>query len=150
MALTADGGASLNITGATVTQGVDPAAPVVLAQNVPGYTDPLCRTDLPAGSAVGMVVACERGVAARVTKGRHVQPSGAAGMILYNLVPANGTGLNTDNHFIPSVHIDVAGGEDFVEFMAYTHERPCHVDPGRRNCRSGRRHGRLLIAWPGR
>jgi subtilisin family serine protease len=116
--LAGDEGASLTLTGATVTAGVDPAAEVVLAQNVPNYTDRLCQTDLPAGSAIGKVVACERGVVARVAKSRHVAPSGAVGMILYNLIPANGTGLNTDNHFVPSVHIDVASGEDFVEFMA--------------------------------
>jgi subtilisin family serine protease len=117
LVLEGDGNETLTLTGATVTDGVDPAADVVLAQDVPGYTDPLCQTDLPADSAVGKVVACERGVIARVTKGRHVLPSGAVGMILYNLVPANGTGLNTDNHFLPSVHIDVADGAALVDFM---------------------------------
>jgi subtilisin family serine protease len=118
LVLAGEGGATLTLQGATVTAGVDPAAPVVLAQNVPGYTDSKCQTDLPAGSAVGKVVACERGVVARVTKSRHVLPSGAVGMILYNLVPANGAGLNTDNHFVPSVHIDVDAGQSFLDFMA--------------------------------
>ena len=115
LALTADGGATLNITGATITQGVSPAAPVVLAENVPGYTDKLCRTPLPAGSAVGRVVACERGVVARVTKSRMVEPSGAVGLILYNPIAQ---GLNTDNHFIPSVHIDQPDSTAFLNFMA--------------------------------
>ncbi|MGH2386084.1 MAG: S8 family serine peptidase, partial [Candidatus Limnocylindria bacterium] len=118
LGLTADGGAGLDVIGATVTDGVDAPADVILAQDVPGYDDPLCQEPLPADSAVGQVVACERGVIARVDKSRHVEPSGAVGMILYNLDPARGTGLNTDNHFIPSVHIDVADGEAFVAFMA--------------------------------
>jgi subtilisin family serine protease len=117
LVLTGDDDASLALTGATVTAGVDPAAEVVLAQHVPGYGDPLCLTSLPDDSATGLVVACERGLIARVDKSLHVEPSGAVGMILYNLDPARGTGLNTDNHFIPSVHIDVADGVAFVDFM---------------------------------
>jgi len=114
----AAGANTLDLTGATVTAGVATPADVILAEDVPGYTDPFCQTDLPAASATGMIVACERGVNARVDKSRHVQPSGAVGMILYNLDPANGTGLNTDNHFIPTVHIDVAAGEQFLAFLA--------------------------------
>jgi len=114
--LTGDGG-PLDLTGATVTSGVLAPAEVVLAQDVPGYDDSLCQTALPADSATGQIVACERGVVARVDKGRHVQPSGASGMILYNLDPANGTGLNTDNHFIPTVHVDVADGEALLDYL---------------------------------
>ena len=120
-------GTGLSLTGATVTDGVPDAAEVVLAQDVPGYDvdDPdtevnetaLCAEPLPADSATGLIVACERGVIARVDKSRHVEPSGAVGMILYNLDPENGTGLNTDNHFIPSVHIDVAEGEALLDFL---------------------------------
>ncbi len=114
--LTSTGG-PLDLVGATVTDGVSPPADVILAEDVPGYDDPLCQTDLPAASAPGLIVACERGVIARVDKSRHVEPSGAAGMILYNLDPANGTGLNTDNHFIPTVHIDVADGEALLDYL---------------------------------
>ncbi|HSK94950.1 MAG TPA: S8 family serine peptidase, partial [Candidatus Angelobacter sp.] len=124
------GGASLTLTGATVTDGIDTPAEVVLAQDVPGYDDSLCQTPLPADSATGMIVACERGVIARVDKSLHVEPSGATGMILYNLNPANGTGLNTDNHFIPTVHIDVAAGEDLLEFLAANPGAEAAWDPG--------------------
>ncbi|MGQ0606926.1 MAG: S8 family serine peptidase [Chloroflexota bacterium] len=115
--LTADGGSDA-LTGATVTSGVATPGEVILAEDVPGYDDSLCQTELPADSAVGQIVACERGVIARVDKSKHVLPSGAAGMILYNLDPANGTGLNTDNHFLPSVHVDVAEGEALLDFLA--------------------------------
>ncbi|HUE45465.1 MAG TPA: S8 family serine peptidase [Aestuariivirgaceae bacterium] len=114
LSLTADGLDTLDITGATVTSGAGPA-PLILAEDVPGYTDPLCLDPLPAGSATGMIVACRRGVIARVDKSLHVEPSGAAGMILYNPVLQ---GLNTDNHFIPSIHIDQPGSDDFLAFYA--------------------------------
>ncbi len=125
--LTADGGASLDITGATVTSGVADPTDVVLAQEVPGYTDPLCQTPLPADSATGLVVACERGVIARVDKSKNVEPSGAAGMILYN--PAM-QGLNTDNHFIPSVHIDQPDSDAFLDFMDANSGVQARWDPG--------------------
>ncbi len=114
--LSADG-ADLDLTGATITDGVATPTEVVFAEDVPGYSDPLCQTELPADSAVGQVVACERGVIARVDKSMHVEPSGAAGMILYNFDPANGTGTATDNHFIPTVHLDIDEGQAFVDFM---------------------------------
>ncbi len=109
-------GGSLNLVGATITNGVADLTDVVFAEDVPGYTDPLCQTPLPDDSAVGQVVACERGVVARVDKGKNVVPSGAVGMILYNFDPANGAGTVTDNHWLPTVHIDVAEGEAFVDF----------------------------------
>lgn len=128
LSLAADGGATLDITGATVTDGVAEPTSVIVAQDVPGYDadDPatpaderaLCVEPLPEGSAAGQVVACERGVIGRLAKSVNVLPSGAAGMILYNLVPANGLGLNTDNHWVPSVHIDQPNGDAFLAFMA--------------------------------
>lgn len=123
-------GAPLDLTGATVTAGISTPGDVILAEDVPGYDDSLCQTDLPAASATGLIVACERGVNARVDKSRHVQPSGAAGMILYNLDPANGTGLNTDNHFIPTVHIDVAAGEALLDYLAANADTQAAWDGG--------------------
>lgn len=114
LSLTAEGGASLDITGATVTDGVSTPTEVILAEDVPGYDDSLCLDPLPEDSAVGQVVACQRGTIARVDKSKHVEPSGAAGMILYNPVPQ---GLNTDNHFVPSVHIDQPDSDAFLSFM---------------------------------
>ena len=114
LALTADGPDTLDIVGATITAGAGPAE-IVLAEDVPGYTDPLCLDPLPADSAIGMIVACERGVIARVDKSLHVEPSGAAGMILYNPIVQ---GLATDNHFIPSIQIDQPDSDDFLDFMA--------------------------------
>ena len=100
--LTADGGATFNMPGVTLTDGISTATPVVLAQNIPGE-DVLCQTPLAAGSATGMIVACQRGVNARVDKGFNVAQGGAAGMILYNAIKQD---VETDNHWLPAIHVD--------------------------------------------
>ncbi len=100
--LTADGGAAFDMSGDTLTNGISSATPVVLAQNIPGE-DALCQTKLTAGSAAGKIVACQRGVNARVDKGFNVFSGGAAGMILYN--PAN-QDVETDNHWLPTIMVN--------------------------------------------
>jgi hypothetical protein len=100
--LTADGGATLDVVGNTLTNGINTATAVVLAQSVPGE-DVLCQTPLPAGSATGKIVMCQRGTNARVDKGFNVLQGGAAGMILYNAIKQD---VETDNHWLPAVHVD--------------------------------------------
>ncbi len=74
-----------------------------------------CTAPLPAGSATGKIVACQRGPGiGRVQKGFNVMQGGAVGMILYNLPVGRGT--ETDNHFLPTVHL--ADGTDFLAFLA--------------------------------
>ena len=78
---------------------------MILAQSIPGE-DVLCQTKLttPAQiAATGKVVACQRGTNARVDKGFNVYAGGAAGMILYNPIKQD---VETDNHWLPSIHID--------------------------------------------
>lgn len=111
LTLTGDG-VSASFVGTSITAGVSSATPVVLAQNIPGY-DKRCSTPLPAGAAVGQIVACQRGVNGRVEKGYNVKQGGAAGMVLYNLPLAD---TESDNHFLPAVHL--ADGTDFLAFMA--------------------------------
>ncbi len=65
-----------------------------------------------AGTFTGMIVACERGVVARVEKGFNVLQGGAAGMVLYNPTLAD---VETDNHWLPTVHL--ADGTDLVAFL---------------------------------
>jgi subtilisin family serine protease len=100
--LTADGGATFDKAGVTLTNGISSPTPVVLAQSIPGE-DALCQVQLPAGAALGKVVACQRGVNARVDKGFNVFSGGAAGMILYNPVKQD---VETDNHWLPAIHVD--------------------------------------------
>jgi hypothetical protein len=108
-----DGATSVSLIGSSITKGISTPTSVVLAQNIPGY-DKFCSTALPAGTAAGVVVACQRGGGiGRIQKGVNVLAGGAAAMILYNL-PLQDT--ETDNHFLPAVHL--ADGTAFLAFMA--------------------------------
>jgi len=105
--LTANGGAALNISGVTITAGVLSPTPVVLASAAP-YSDDICNHPATAGQFTGKVVVCKRGTNGRVEKGFNVSQGNAAGMILYNPSAAT-TDLETDNHFLPAVHVQFAG-----------------------------------------
>jgi hypothetical protein len=104
--LIGDGGATLDVPGVTLTNGIGSATPVVLAATLPkaggGNEDALCQSDLAAGAATGKVVVCTRGGNGRIDKGRRVLQGGAAGMILYNQSAAV-TDLESDNHYLPAI-----------------------------------------------
>jgi len=68
-----------------------------------GTEDALCQSDLAPGAATGKIVACQRGVNGRIDKGRRVLQGGAVGMILYNAVKQD---QESDNHYLPVIHID--------------------------------------------
>ena len=119
LTLTAANGDTFTADGASITSGVA-EYPVVMAQDVPGYTDadgnpdPLCGAE-PTTSDVfaGMIIACQRGGAlARAWKGYVAYEGGAEGMILYNPSLAD---VETDNHWLPAIHL--ADGTAFVAFM---------------------------------
>lgn len=112
LTLTGSNGATATFVGSTVTDGVDPALPIVLSSAAP-YSSELCDTPAAPGTFTGMIVACARGVNARVEKGFNVFQGDAAGMVLYNPTLAD---VNTDNHWLPSVHL--ADGTEFLAFMA--------------------------------
>jgi hypothetical protein len=105
--LTADGGASFDVQGFTLTNGIGSPTPAVLAQTLPkaggGNEDALCQSDLAAGAATGKIVMCQRGTNGRIDKGRRVLAGGAAGMILYNAIKQD---TETDNHYLPAIHVD--------------------------------------------
>ncbi|WP_447924434.1 S8 family serine peptidase [Georgenia muralis] len=107
--LTADG-ETFTVDGASITAGAGPL-PVVMSSAAP-YSDPLCLAPALAGTFEGVIVACERGVNARVDKGYNVLQGGAEGMILYNPTLQDN---ETDSHWLPTVHL--ADGTDFVAFM---------------------------------
>jgi hypothetical protein len=105
--LTADGGASLDVPGVTLTNGIGTPTPVVLGGSLPGETA-LCENTLAAGTATGKVVVCERGNNGRADKGRRVLAGGAAGMILYNQSDSV-TDLESDNHYLPAIQTQYDG-----------------------------------------
>ncbi len=110
LTLTGSSGATIELKGASVTAGAGPA-PVIHASAIPGY-EALCLTPLPAGSAAGQIVVCERGINARAEKGYNVRAGGAVGMILYNPTLQD---TNTDNHWLPTVHL--AEGSALLAFL---------------------------------
>ena len=100
----------LRLAGVTITQGVKPAAPVVV------NTDTFCATGAFPGKFSGKIVVCKRGGGVtRIQKGLNVFQGDAAGMILYNDQPDQG--LITENHWLPSVHISNADGVDLLSFL---------------------------------
>ncbi len=99
--LTADGGATLDVPGVTLTNGISSPTAVVMAASLPGE-DALCQSTLAAGTATGKVVVCSRGTNGRIDKGRRVLAGGAAGMILFNNSAAV-TDLESDNHYLPAI-----------------------------------------------
>ena len=100
--LTANGGATLDISGVTLTAGITSPTPVVLASAAP-YSDAFCLNPASSGTFTGDVVVCERGTNARVDKGYNVLQGGAAGFILYNV---GSTDLESDSHFLPAIHVN--------------------------------------------
>jgi subtilisin family serine protease len=114
LTLTGAGGATETLTGASITQGIGPA-PVVLASAAP-YSNELCAAPAPAGIFTGRIVACLRGGNARVEKGYNVLQGGAVGMILYN--PPQQADIETDNHWLPTIHLNGQQGAVFTAFMA--------------------------------
>lgn len=111
VSLEADDGDTLTLTGASVTDGISTPTPVVF----PPAGQELCLTPFAPGTFNGEIVICRRGVNARVEKSFNVAAGGGAGMLQYNPTLQ---GLATDNHFIPSVHLENDAGAALLDFMA--------------------------------
>jgi subtilisin family serine protease len=106
------GGASLQVSGATITAGIASPLPVVKASDPP-YDNVGCEAPAPAGLFTGKIVACQRGPG-RVQRGFNVFQGGAAGMILYNATPLD---VMTDNHWLPTVHINQPESQQLLDFL---------------------------------
>jgi subtilisin family serine protease len=64
----------------------------------------------------GKLVLCRRGQVGRAAKSLAVQQAGGLGMVLYNNVDVDN--LFTDNHFVPSVHVDNTPGVKIKDYIA--------------------------------
>lgn len=109
VSLTADNGDSLTLSGASVTDDISTPTPVVF----PPTGQELCLDPFAPGTFNGEIVICQRGVIARVAKSFNVA-GGGGGMLLYNPTLL---GLATDNHLIPSVHLENDAGAALLDFM---------------------------------
>jgi subtilisin family serine protease len=106
------GGASLQVSGATITAGIASPLPVVKASDPP-YSNVGCGAPAPDGLFAGKIVACQRGPG-RVQRGFNVFQGDAAGMILYNATPLD---VMTDNHWLPTVHITQPESQQLLDFL---------------------------------
>jgi subtilisin family serine protease len=75
---------------------------------VPGTLNPI--------DVGGKIVLCRRGAIARVDKSLAVMEAGGVGMIMYNNDDVGD--LNSDNHFVPSVHVDNSPGLSVKAYIA--------------------------------
>jgi len=91
--------------GASITAG---AGPATLIDSAYAGSELCLPGDLDPGLVAGNVVLCKRGAIARVAKSEAVAIAGGVGMILYNASDAQSQ--VTDNHWVPSVHINNTDG----------------------------------------
>ncbi len=94
------------IEGASITPSLKGTYKLVDAEDA---GDDLCQEgNLDPEVVQGAIVLCRRGVNARAAKSLAVQTAGGVGMILYENTDDNN--LFTDNHWVPTVHIDNTPG----------------------------------------
>ena len=100
--------------GASITPGTGGQLPFVDAAD---HGNELCDPAVTFTPEItGAVVLCLRGVQARVEKSQAVFEQGGAGMVLYN--PDDVQDLVTDNHWVPSVHVNFTDGSALKQYIA--------------------------------
>lgn len=112
--LTSSDASTLTVPGMTVSRPLTTPAPVVNAADPP-FNDAFCEDSAPDSAFAGKVVVCERGVNGRIEKGSNVLARGAVGMLLYNPVVQD---QETDNHFLPAIHLNDTDGASVLAFLA--------------------------------
>jgi subtilisin family serine protease len=125
------GGQSLRLRGTSLTDGTSGALPVVVPSG-----DELCAQPAAPGTYTGKIVVCRRGTNGRVEKGYNVWQGGAAGMILYNQSDSV-TDLETDNHFLPTTHIQYSQGQQVLAFLAAHPGATASLSAGRKSEQEG-------------
>ena len=146
--LTADGGATLDVSGVTLTNGISSRDPGRHGRDACPGEDALCQSTLAPGTATGKVVVCNRGTNGRIDKGRRVLAGGAAGMILTNNSAAV-TDLESDNHYLPAIQTQF-NANAVANFVTAPHQRDGDVGAGNRQPGTARRDGLLLVPRPDR
>ncbi len=98
-------------TGASITAGTD-EHPLVDAEDL---GNELCLVGEFTGEVSDAIVLCRRGENARVEKSQAVFEAGGAGMVLYDV--SDEASLVTDNHWVPSVHVNLSAGEAIKAYI---------------------------------
>jgi subtilisin family serine protease len=104
------GSDTLSVSGASLTAGIS-GRPVVDAASL---SDATCERALP-NTVAGAIVLCMRGGNARVDKSANVKAGGGAGMVLYNTTERD---IETDNHWVPTIHVDSDAGAQLLTFTS--------------------------------
>jgi subtilisin family serine protease len=102
---TATLGNGSSYVGVSVTGGTE-VLPLVDAATAGG--DLCVSGTLDPAKVAGKIVLCRRGANARVDKSYAVYLAGGSGMILYN--NNDGESVNSDTHWVPSVHLNNTNG----------------------------------------
>lgn len=116
-------GDTATFEGGSITAGTG-MLPLIDAADAAIGTDPedvadaeLCFVgSLNPAVVSGNIVLCKRGVTARVDKSLAVSEAGGEGMVLYNTTDTQS--INTDNHWVPTVHVNFAGGTAIKTYAA--------------------------------
>jgi uncharacterized repeat protein (TIGR01451 family) len=126
--LQAGGGATLRLIGASITDGIAVATPVVQAKDFDPSADNLCAEEFPTGTFSGQIVVCEVGTPpTRIEKGFNVLQGGASGMFIYNPTLQ---GIGTDNHHLPAVMLEVDRGQALLDFLESHSDVTATFTPG--------------------
>lgn len=99
---------NLVIRGISMTQGLS-ATPIEMAGG-----DGQCTDTMPTVTT-GAIVVCDRGGFERTKKSFNAMNAGAGGMILRNVTPSD---VASDNHYIPSVHVDAQPGGQIAAYLS--------------------------------
>ena len=108
-----DGPPPSQFFGASVT---DSTGSLPLVDSADAGSELCIPGELDQSVVAGNIVLCRRGVIARVDKSLAVHEAGGLGMILYNTSDAETQ--NTDNHFVPTVHVDNTDGMAIKAYIA--------------------------------
>jgi subtilisin family serine protease len=113
--------------GASVTPDMPTRVPIVDAEDAGG--DLCLRDTLDPAIVTGAVVLCRRGAIGRAEKSLAVKEAGGVGMVLYNNTDSDN--LFSDNHWVPSVHVDYTPGLEIKEFIATTPNPMARIRSGK-------------------
>jgi subtilisin family serine protease len=140
--LRAAGGRALRTRGASITMGHRDLGTraAVLAGT---FGDTFCLSPFAPATFNGEIVICQRGINGRAAKSFNVAAGGAGGMLLYNPTLQ---GIATDNHFLPTVHLEADDGAALLAFMAQHDD----VTASFRNARARRTRGDVVAAFSAR
>ena len=112
--------------GASITDNTDGWYPLIDAADV---GNELCDPSTPFTTTItDTIVLCKRGDLARVSKSEAVYNAGGAGMILYNAVPNDS--LNTDNHWVPGLHVTYEDGLLIKDYIANASNPTAYINGG--------------------